>query len=402
MARLFLFLALFIPVVLLACGGGTASVATEQAADDSAAMMNDSDGSFALKAPESAAFAMAEEEVGALMSVEVEEAAAPEVREAGSPLATGALETVQRKVISSAYIVIELEAVPEAASQVGVIAESLGGFVEQLSSSGDSEFQRATVNIRVPQDQFFPALERIEALGTVLSRDIGSEDVSEQFIDLEARLKNALGEEQSLLSLLEKAGVVSEVLAIERELFRVRSEIERFQGRLNFLERRVDLATISVSLLSPEPEFSEPPSASLYIDVSDVGDTVARVKGLAAALDGVVERVFLSQRNGTEEADFSLRVLAGDFTQAIDFLETQGKVRSKELMEGTPPVDEPTTGSDEPDSVIRVTLVEEAGSNNAALIASIAGPLGGIALAAVLGFLFLWVYRTGRRRGSSV
>ena len=401
MARLFLFLALFIPVVLLACGGGTASVATEQAAEDSSAIMNGSDGSFALKAPEPAAFAMAEEEVGAAMMLGIEDAAL-EMREAGSPLATGTLETVQRKVISSAFIVIELEAVPEAASQVGVIAESLGGFVEQLSSSGDSEFQRATINIRVPQDQFFPALERIEALGTVLSRDIGSEDVSEQFIDLEARLKNALGEEQSLLSLLEKAGVVSEVLAIERELFRVRSEIERFQGRLNFLERRVDLATISVSLLSPEPEFSEPPSASLYIDVSDVGDTVARVKGLAAALDGVVERVFLSQRNGTEEADFSLRVLAGDFTQAIDFLETQGKVRSKELMEGTPPVDEPTTGSDEPDSVIRVTLVEEAGSNNAALIASIAGPLGGIALAAVLGFLFLWVYRTGRRRGSSV
>ena len=195
--------------------------------------------------------------------------------------------------------------------------------------------------------------------------------------------------------------MVSEILAIERELFRVRAEIERFQGQLNFLERRVDFATITVLLVSPEPKSAEPPSASLSIDVSDVGDTVARVKGLAATLDGVVERVFLSQRDGAEEADFSLRVFATDFKQSIDFLEAQGKVRSKELREGTPPVDGSVPENEEPDSVIRVTLVEQADSSNAALIASIAGPLGGIALAAVLSFLFLWVYRTGRRRGSA-
>ena len=117
---------------------------------------------------------------------------------------SGALETTQRKVISSAFISIELEGVSEGTAQVRVIAESLGGFVEQLSSSSEPQHQRATITIRVPQDQFFPAMERIEALGTVQSRDIGSEDVSEQFIDLEARLKSALGEEQSLLSLLER------------------------------------------------------------------------------------------------------------------------------------------------------------------------------------------------------
>ena len=238
-------------------------------------------------------------------------------------------------------------------------------------------------------------------MGTVQSREIGSEDVSERFIDLEARLNSTLGEEQSLLSLLERAGVVSEILAIERELFRVRSEIERFQGQLNFLERRVDLATITVSLFSPEPKLGEPPSASLSIQVSDVSDTVTRVKGLVNTLDGVVERVFLSQRNGMEEADFTLRVFANQFNQAIDFLEAQGKVRSKELREGTPPADGSETDNEEPDSVIRVTLVEQQGTNNAALIAAIAGPLGGIALAAVLGFLFLWVYRTGHRRGSA-
>tara|TARA_Y100000758_G_scaffold286768_1_gene237733 strand:+ start:242 stop:586 length:345 start_codon:yes stop_codon:yes gene_type:complete len=103
----------------------------------------------------------------------------------------------------------------------------------------------------VPQAQFSSAVEQIELVGKVQSKNLGSEDVSERFIDLQARLKSSLREEESLLSLLGRTSTVSEVLAIERELTRVRSDIERFQGQLNFLERRIDLATITVSLSSP-------------------------------------------------------------------------------------------------------------------------------------------------------
>ena len=88
-------------------------------------------------------------------------------------------------------------------------------------------------------------------VGKVQSKNLGSEDVSERFIDLQARLKSSLREEKSLLSLVGRTRTVSEVLAIERELTRVRSDIERFQGQLNFLERRIDLASITVSLSSP-------------------------------------------------------------------------------------------------------------------------------------------------------
>ena len=396
MGKLLVFLAILIPVLLVACGGGTPAVAKNQSGDSSLNIQNDSM-EFAVSMAPAATTAPMPFAEGPRADARL--AAALDASDGSSRRTSGALETTQRKVISSAFISIELEGVSEGTAQVRVIAESLGGFVEQLSSSSEPQHQRATITIRVPQDQFFPAMERIEALGTVQSRDIGSEDVSEQFIDLEARLKSALGEEQSLLSLLERAGVVSEILAIERELFRVRGEIERFQGQLNFLERRVALATITVSLFSPGPKLGEPPSASLSIDVSDVSDTVTRVKGLASTLDGVVENVFLSQRNGTEEAGFSLRVFPRDFEQGIDFLEDQGKVRNKELREGTPVDDGSVGDNEEPNSVIRVTLVGQPGSSNAGLIAAIAGPLGGIALAAVLGFLFLWVYQAGRRQG---
>ena len=175
-----------------------------------------------------------------------------------------ALQTVQRKVISSATLSIKVKVVEEAVPQIRTIAEGMGGFVEQLSSSGSAGRQRASITIRVPQDQFFTALERIEALGEVQSKNLGSEDVSEQFIDLEARLKSSLREEESLLSLLGRSGTVSEVLAIERELARVRSEIERFQGQLNFLERRVALATIH-RIPVPAPSSGGPATIRVHI-----------------------------------------------------------------------------------------------------------------------------------------
>ena len=103
----------------------------------------------------------------------------------------------------------------------------------------------------MPQAQFSSAVEQIELVGKVQSKNLGSEDVSERFIDLQARLKSSLREDESLLSLLDRTSTVIEVLAIERELTRVRLDIERLQGQLNFLERRIDLATITVSLSSP-------------------------------------------------------------------------------------------------------------------------------------------------------
>ena len=110
------------------------------------------------------------------------------------------LQLAQRQVISTASISIEVEEVQVASAAVRGIAESLGGFVEQLSSSGRDSSQQANITIRVPQDRFSTAVERLMGLGEVQNQNQGSEDVSERFIDLKARLKSAEREEQSLLS----------------------------------------------------------------------------------------------------------------------------------------------------------------------------------------------------------
>ena len=375
---------------LLACGGGTDAVEPKEAAAARSVTIQSKslemdEANMVASAPIAPSFAASEAAGGR---------AAP-----GLAL----LQTVQRKVISSATVSIEVKVVEEAVPQIRTIAEGMGGFVEQLSSSGVAERQQASMTIRVPQDQFFTVLERIEALGEVQSKHLGSEDVSEQFIDLEARLKSSLREEESLLALLGKAAAVSEVLTIERELARVRSEIERFQGQLNFLERRVALATIRVSLFPPPVPVDQPPSGRLSLEVEDVSVSLEAAKGMVVSLDGVVDQAFVSERNGKESADVTLRVRAADFNRVMGFLEARGTVKTKEVREGTGQVelggdaDQSIEGDgidEEPEARIELSLLEEDDSLSLALVI---GVIVAISAVVLLALLVINVYGSPRR-----
>ncbi len=323
---------------------------------------------------------------------------APRAAQAIASFATSAdtgafqLAQVERRVVSTSNLSLEVTDVESAIVQVRGIAEGLGGFVQQLSSSGGPENQRASVTIRVPQPDFFTALELIEALGEVQSRNVGSEDVSEQFIDLEARLKSVQREEESLLSLLQRAVSVSEVLTIERELTRVRSDIERFQGQLNFLERRVAMATITVTLAPPEDFAGRPPSATLALQVDDVGDAVAAIKSLAAALAGEIDSVILSVRGERSTAELRIQVFRPDFDQAVATIEGLGELQRKEINEGQSASGGVERGR-KPDAPIHVSLagVEDSGSDNtlAIVLASVLSPLFVVAIG-FAGWLIWW------------
>ena len=318
----------------------------------------------------------------------------------GAPILTGGdgdtsvtLQSAQRQIISNASLSIETETVDVAIVQVRTIAEGLGGFVEQLSSFGSNKDQQANLTVRVPQDQFFTAVDRIEALGKVQGRNLGSEDVSEQFIDLEARLKSSMREEESLLSLLERADQVSEILTIERELSRVRSDIERTQGQLNFLERRVDLATISVSLFPPGSQIPEPPSANMLIEDSNVAGRVDAVKALAASLKGEIDQLLRSTQDGRERADISFRVFPKDFMGAMSVLESQGKIVNRNVREGSTSNQAQAEPPEDPNARIDVSFTEPV-TSYLWLKILIAVVLVGVILAVA----FYLTFRAGRNR----
>jgi len=165
------------------------------------------------------------------------------------------LDVIGRMIIRTAEIEIESSDPEKCLNEIMSIAESYGGYVQSMKLHMRGGVS-ARIVIRVPEKSFFNALNDVKKVGKVVSESVKGEDVTEQYIDLEARLRNLKAEEEWLVSTMEKARNVQELMMIERELWRIRGEIERIEGQLKYLERRVEYSTISVSIVQPpkEPE----------------------------------------------------------------------------------------------------------------------------------------------------
>jgi len=118
------------------------------------------------------------------------------------------------------------------------VAREVGGY---LSSRQDN-----AITIRVPRDRFDDTIARIEKLGDVTHRDIKAQDVTDEFVDLQARLKNAYSIRDRLNDLLAKAAV-KEALEIEKELGRVTEDIERMEGKLKLFRDQIAFSTVTVT-----------------------------------------------------------------------------------------------------------------------------------------------------------
>ncbi len=153
-----------------------------------------------------------------------------------------------RRVIRTAEISLEVERLNDAASRLSVIAEGAGGFVADSSFSDEDGSPRGTFILRVPARRFGDVVAQIEKLGLVQQRRISGQDVTEEFVDLEARVRNLARQEARLLALFDRATKIPDLLAIEGEVARVRGEIERLTGRLRFLANKVELATVQAEL----------------------------------------------------------------------------------------------------------------------------------------------------------
>jgi hypothetical protein len=167
----------------------------------------------------------------------------------------GASDTdTERKIIQRAALSIEVEDFTTSEEALIRAVERSNGFIsDSYAYVTESGRQRGEMTIRVPEDSFLALVAELELLGRVQTKHLSGEDVTEEYIDLQARLNNSRRQEQRLLEILELAGTVEEVLEVERELERVRGEIEQMTGRLTYLDNRIELATITVSLGEPEP-----------------------------------------------------------------------------------------------------------------------------------------------------
>ena len=140
----------------------------------------------------------------------------------------------------------------EAFSEVQRLAQEIGGFVSESNVWRDQDHQRASVTVRVPAEKLEDALAQFRALAVdVENQRVDSQDVTEEYVDLAARLQNAQRTERELQELLEsrsEIGKTSDILEVHRELTNIRSQIEQLQGRMQYLENLSAMATVQIQL----------------------------------------------------------------------------------------------------------------------------------------------------------
>lgn len=184
---------------------------------------------------------------------------APMVRE------TEVVSSYDQKIIMSSYITLEVEDFQKAYDEVAVIVTGFKGLIaDSRVYETDKGQKRGTITVRLPSEEFLSAITDLEEIGHVKAKRITGKDVTEEYIDLEARLTNFDRQEDRLLEILAKANTVDEILNVEKQLERVRGEIERITGRLRYRDDRVEFATITLEFYEPEPV--KPPKSSLGVN----------------------------------------------------------------------------------------------------------------------------------------
>ena len=159
------------------------------------------------------------------------------------------LPTVGPSVIKTGYLKLTVpeDGFTEATQDAVALAGRFSGFVLSTSIEGQDS-RSGTLVIRVPSDRFEEFVNEVKDLGDVRSESISGQDVTQEFVDLEARLRNLRAQEAVLLRLFDKASTVAATIRVQSELGRVQLESEQLQGRLRYLEDQTSLATLSITV----------------------------------------------------------------------------------------------------------------------------------------------------------
>jgi hypothetical protein len=160
-------------------------------------------------------------------------------------------------VIKSAYIDLEVEKgeFEDVLFAISDLAEQNGGFVSNTYSYSDSEGNLTSggITIRIPHNKYNSAIERVKDMGVVKSISVSGQDVTQEYVDLESRLRNYEAQQDILLDLMEQSKKVSDSLEVQNELSNVQEQIEIIKGRMNYLDDLVAFSTIEIYLYEPEP-----------------------------------------------------------------------------------------------------------------------------------------------------
>jgi hypothetical protein len=154
-----------------------------------------------------------------------------------------------RMIIRNASLSVQADDVEKLLGDIRALAAEQNGVVTQANTSIRDNKTYANITIQVPSAAFDNTISRLRKLAyKVDSENSTSQDVTEEFVDVDAQVRNLKATEASYLDLMKKATSVNDTITIQRELNNVRSQIERLQGRMNYLQKKSDFSTISLSI----------------------------------------------------------------------------------------------------------------------------------------------------------
>jgi hypothetical protein len=175
---------------------------------------------------------------------------------------------VSSMIIRTGQASVEVDSLDRGIRAVRALAGHVGGYIANSSIvAGTEQTHSATLEIKIPASHFDEAINGLQPIGHLESVSVSAEDVGEEFVDIAARATNGHKLEQRLIDILgTRTGKLSDVLAVERELARVREDIERQEGRMRYLRARTAMSTLSVTVHEKAPVVAGSGSGGVLAD----------------------------------------------------------------------------------------------------------------------------------------
>jgi hypothetical protein len=258
---------------------------------------------------------------------------------AAEPVATQTSEALaNRKLIRNATVDLEIVNFDQTVQKVTAFTNEEKGYVATTSSEKQENGKlKGEIVVKVLPENLDRFLQKIRALGELKNQSIGTEDVTKEYFDTDARLKNARVMEQRLIDMLKtKAGKVSDLLQVEKELGRVREKIEKMQGELKFWDSQVQFATVTISLAEKDLEqaarYLLKERAQLALYTPEVEKIYADLKSLASQKIQITNAQLDRDNTGRVSARMSMLIAPEESDSVIAKAKAMGRVENFQVQ----------------------------------------------------------------------
>ena len=250
------------------------------------------------------------------------------------PAETSPSALANRKLIRNATVELEIVSFDDALQKITAIANDERGYVATTSSQKQANGKlRGEVVVKVLPENLDRFLQKIRGLGELKNQTLGTEDVTKSYFDTDARLKNARVMEERLIEMLKtKTGKVSDLLQVEKELGRVREDIEKMQGELKYWDSQVQFATVTISLA--EKDMEEPAAflikerSQLALYAPDVEKIYNDIKALASQKVQITNAQLNRDYSGRVSATMSMLIVPEESDAVIARVKSFGRVEN--------------------------------------------------------------------------